>query len=90
MLLTIRKKYVSLSSNVTMREWKKTIVSMCIGLWRFEFYKVWVIFMNFRNYRKKVSLDFSLQLIVLVYIFIVLFPDWAGINNSVSCFETYK
>ena len=27
---------------------------------------------------------------VLVYIFIVLCPVWAGINNSVSCFETYR
>ena len=27
---------------------------------------------------------------VLVYIFIVLFPVWAGINNSVSCFKIYK
>ena len=25
---------------------------------------------------------------LLVYILIVLFPVWAGINNSVSCFET--
>ena len=27
---------------------------------------------------------------ILVYIFIVLFPVWAGVDNSVSCFEKYK
>ena len=27
---------------------------------------------------------------VLVYIFIVLFPVWAGINNSVSCLEKWN
>ena len=27
---------------------------------------------------------------ILVYILRVLFPVWAGINNSVSCFKTYE
>ena len=27
---------------------------------------------------------------VLVYIFIALYPVWARIDNSVSCFEIYK